>query len=72
MSLRIAVLEDDKSFADLVISWLEQAGYTVAWFSTGHKFLQALHDARYDLLIFDWLLPDMDGLEVMQHLKLMD
>lgn len=68
--MKIAFLEDDASFAANIIDWLEQVGHTVSWFRTGRECIRALSEARYDLCLFDWMLPDMTGPDVMASLKL--
>jgi DNA-binding response OmpR family regulator len=68
--MKIALLEDDAAFAATVTEWLEQAGHTVVWFRTGQACLRALIDERHDLCLFDWMLPDMTGPDVMANLKL--
>ena len=68
--MKIALLEDDAAFAATVTDWLEQAGHSVTWFERGQECLRALTDERYDLCLFDWMLPDLDGPDVMAALKL--
>ncbi|MEQ1661409.1 MAG: response regulator transcription factor [Thiobacillus sp.] len=68
--MKIAFLEDDAAFAANVIDWLEQAGHDVTWFQSGRDCLRALTDTRFDLCLFDWMLPDMTGPDVMANLKL--
>ena len=68
--MRIAILEDDSAFAARIIEWLQHDGHSTAWFNTGRDFLRSMPDDRYDLLIFDWMLTDMNGLEIMSHLRL--
>lgn len=68
--MNIAFLEDDAAFAANIIEWLEQVGHSVSWFRSGRECVRALSDARYDLCLFDWMLPDMTGPDVMASLKL--
>jgi two-component system response regulator RegX3 len=68
--MKLAFLEDDASFAATIIEWLEHAGHEVAWFTRGRDCIRALSDERYDLCLFDWMLPDMSGPDVMANLKL--
>ncbi len=70
LPMKIAFLEDDTLFAASVIEWLEQTGHSVTWFRTGRECIRALTDDRYDLCLFDWMLPDMTGPDVMASLKL--
>jgi DNA-binding response OmpR family regulator len=68
--MKIALLEDDTSFAPMVVEWLTEAGHDVEWHRTGRDYIRALSDQRYDICILDWMLPDMTGPEVMSNLKL--
>lgn len=69
-TMKIAFLEDDAAFAVNIIEWLEQAGHSVSWFRSGRECVRALSDERYDLCLFDWMLPDISGPDVMASLKL--
>jgi DNA-binding response OmpR family regulator len=66
---KIVFLEDDEVFADQICRELEALNYEVIHFGTGQSCLShmALHDA--DLCVFDWILPDMPGTEVMSRLR---
>ncbi len=68
--MKIAFLEDDAAFAASIVDWLEQAGHSVTWFRSGRECVRALTDERFDLCLFDWMLPDMSGPDVMASLKL--
>ena len=68
--MKIAFLEDDINFAAMVVEWLQEAGHQVDLFSSGHECLRAFNDRRYALCLFDWSLPDMEGVAVMESLKL--
>jgi len=67
--LRIALLEDDVDQAAIVNVWLEGAGHSVKHFSSSKSFLREVLRDSYDLLILDWVVPDMDGIEVMTRLR---
>lgn len=68
--MKIALLEDDLTYAELVVDWLQEAGYEVDHFKTGLDFVRKYPHAHYDVCIFDWELPDMTGPDVMVSLKL--
>tara|TARA_X000000950_G_C13825136_1_gene623705 strand:- start:389 stop:1135 length:747 start_codon:yes stop_codon:yes gene_type:complete len=65
----IALLEDDPDQAILVRTWLEDSGHKCAVFGSGVAITRAVHNESYDLLILDWLVPDMDGLEVLDRVR---
>lgn len=64
--MRILVVEDEKRIADFVQRGLESAGYTVEHAPDGTTALERLHATDYDLMILDLMLPDMDGLQVLE------
>jgi DNA-binding response OmpR family regulator len=68
--MKLAFLEDDAGFAMTIIEWLEHAGHEVSWFRQGRDCIRALSAERYDLCLFDWMLPDMSGPDVMANLRL--
>ncbi|MGB5324025.1 MAG: response regulator transcription factor [Pseudomonadales bacterium] len=69
MSMRIGYLEDEQSQAELVLSWLEAEGYDVIHAANGKDFVQALKHNPVDLMVLDWQLPDMEGLQVLSIVR---
>lgn len=65
----IALLEDDPDQSTLLRAWLEDAGNKCTVFECGKDITKALVRDSYDLLILDWLVPDMNGLEVLQWVR---
>lgn len=68
--MKIALLEDDIAFAETIKDWLFEANFEVDHFKTGLDFLRKYPNTQYDLCIFDWALPDMEGPDVMVSIKL--
>ena len=67
--LRIGLLEDDVDQAYLVKLWLIDAGYEVAHFASGEALLGEVHHGRFDMLILDWLVPGVTGIEALRRLR---
>src|SRR5512140_1619246 len=67
--MRLLVVEDEKRIADFLCRGLEGAGYAVDAAHTGGAALECVHATDYDLLILDRMLPDMDGLQVLEKLR---
>lgn len=67
--MHIALLEDDEEQADLVQLWLLNAGFHVEWFAFGAPLLDAAAARRYSLYLLDWLVPGMNGIEVVKRLR---
>ncbi len=67
--MRLLVVEDEKRIADFLARGLESAGYTVDLAGDGASGLEQFHHAEYDLVILDMMLPDMDGLTVLEKIR---
>jgi heavy metal response regulator len=68
-SMRILVVEDERRIADFLSRGLESAGYAVDVAGNGGTALDLAHTTEYDLLILDLMLPDMDGLQVLEKIR---
>lgn len=67
--MRIALLEDDIDQAELMTRWLSDAGHNCSSYNNGRDFLRHALRESYDLLVLDWMLPQMSGLEVLQKIR---
>ncbi len=67
--MRIALLEDDESTADIVQHWLEEKSNVCHIYRDGPALLNALTQDSYDLLILDWELPTTTGIEVTKNIR---
>lgn len=68
--MRIAYLEDDADLAASVSVWLRDAGYEVEHFASGAECARAIESRRFDVCLFDWMLPDLLGTEVLARLQI--
>jgi DNA-binding response OmpR family regulator len=68
-SAQILVMEDDLSVARGLEMILSEEGYTVNLADTGKLAMQAFKQKRFDLLVADLRLPDIDGMEVIKQIK---
>ena len=67
--MRIALIEDDQDQIDLLTLWLEAMEHDVMIFTDGAKFIQSSVKESFDLAILDWMLPGMNGIEVLKLLR---
>ncbi len=63
--LRIALVEDDRIEAERAIAALNAAGHDTEWYSTGLQFMGEVREARHDLFLLDWHLPDAEGIALI-------
>jgi DNA-binding response OmpR family regulator len=65
----IVVAEDERDLNGLVRRHLEDEGHRVVQVFDGAEAVTAVQRERPDLLILDWMLPKMDGLEVCRRVR---
>jgi two-component system response regulator MprA len=70
MNERILIIEDDPAILKVLQRGLAYEGYPVDVATDGRTGLNLAHDHHPDLVILDWMLPGMDGLEVCRRLRL--
>jgi two-component system phosphate regulon response regulator PhoB len=66
---RILIVEDEKAIRDMVAFGLRRAGYDVREAEDCREARARIVDVRPDLMLVDWMLPDMSGLELTRSLK---
>jgi two-component system response regulator ResD len=66
---RILVVDDDPTVAEVVVRYLERAGYAVESVGDGPAALDRAGAAVPDLVVLDLMLPGVDGLEVYRRLR---
>lgn len=69
MDERILIIEDDEEILRVLKRVLTYEGYTVDTALTGQAGLTLAREQMPDLIILDWMLPKMDGLEVCRRLQ---
>jgi len=67
--MRILVVEDERRIADFLARGLQGAGYAVDVAPDGATAIGFVHATDYDLVILDLMLPDMDGLKVLERVR---
>lgn len=70
MAAKLLLVEDDRQIAYIVKEMLEEKGYQVTWATTGREGLEDFKLARFDLILIDLMLPEMDGFSLCKHIRL--
>lgn len=63
------MVEDETAIRDMLVFNLGRAGYEVLGASTASEARNAIADRRPDVILMDWMLPDVSGLELTRQLK---
>ena len=71
MSKRISILviEDEKPIRRILEHWLGLVGFKVYLAEDGPTGLKLARKKKPGLILLDWMMPEMDGLEVLDELK---
>lgn len=67
--MRIALVEDDHDQIELMSLWLESMGNDVISYKDGANFIQSVAKESFDLIVLDWMLPGMNGIEILNLLR---
>ncbi|MFC7287546.1 response regulator transcription factor [Herminiimonas glaciei] len=67
--MKIATLELDQHESNILQRMVVDAGHECTAFFTGLSLIDALHYKKFDLLILEWLLPDMAGSELIRLIR---
>ncbi len=67
--MKILVVEDNQKFARFLVRALSEEGYVVDLVGDGEAAVQQAQSIDYDLMILDWMLPEMDGLSVCRAVR---
>ncbi len=69
MAQRILVVEDEPAQAEMITYNLEKEGFRVALATDGQAALEMARMESPDLVLLDWMLPEMEGIEVCRKLR---
>ncbi len=69
---KILIVEDEKSIADMTKLCLTKNGYICETASNGIAATEKIENNRYDLILLDVMLPDIDGYELIEYIKQFD
>jgi DNA-binding response OmpR family regulator len=67
--MRLAVLDDDRELCAQVVNILRDAGHVCFHYHEGEALRRALRRESFDLLVVDWELPDVSGVELIGWAK---
>ena len=67
--MTILIVEDEKGIADFLKQGLEEEGFTVDLSNNGQDGLHKALTNPYNLLILDWMLPEISGIEICEKVR---
>ncbi|HVH03497.1 MAG TPA: phosphate regulon transcriptional regulator PhoB [Amaricoccus sp.] len=69
MAARVLVVEDEEPISQLLAYNLQKEGFAVAIAADGDDALVAVAEARPDLVLLDWMLPNVSGIELCRQFR---
>jgi DNA-binding response OmpR family regulator len=69
MSVRVLVVEDEKNLVSLLRKFLEREGFEVHEALDGLAAVEVARSVKPDVVVLDWMLPKLDGMEVLRKLR---
>lgn len=66
---RILLVEDDRDLATTIVTWLSAEHHTMVQSFDGNEGMSRLSRETYDLIILDWALPNMSGLDICREFR---
>src|ERR1051325_192617 len=67
--IRVRIAEDEENLAQILCTFLRGRGHYVVCVGDGKAALQAVRDEAFDVALVDIVMPEMDGLETLKHLR---
>lgn len=67
--MHILIVEDEKGIIDFLQQGLEEEGYTISTASNGEEGLKKALELQVDLVLLDWMLPKMQGIDVCINVR---
>jgi two-component system response regulator MprA len=67
--MRVLVIEDDRAMAELLQKGLQEENHVASLAHDGRAGLELAADYQFDVIVLDWMLPGIDGLEVSRRLR---
>jgi len=67
--MKILIIEDESGIANFIQQGLEEEAYMVNIADNGSEGLSLALSDNYDLLLIDWMLPEMTGIEVCKNVR---
>ena len=67
--MEILLIEDNRRLSDFLVKGLEESGFGVVLAETGTTARQLITEKKWDVILLDIMLPDIDGFELLQYTR---
>lgn len=67
--MNVLIAEDEKSMQKILVAYFEKEGFKVFTADDGQEALEVFYLNKIDLVILDWMMPNIDGIDVCKEIK---
>ncbi|WP_414042202.1 response regulator transcription factor [Macrococcus animalis] len=67
--MQILIIEDDLRLGKMMKLLLTKQSYVVTWLTSGSEALDYANTDRFDMILLDWMLPDIQGIDILKQLR---
>jgi len=67
--MELLLIEDNKKISEFIVKGLEESGFSVVLAETGTVARSLISQKNWDLILLDIMLPDIDGIELIQYTR---
>lgn len=67
--MELLLVEDNTRISEFVVKGLEESGFTVVLAENGVEARSLIADKKWDIILLDIMLPDIDGIEILQYTR---
>ncbi|MEJ2005357.1 MAG: sigma-54 dependent transcriptional regulator [Cyclobacteriaceae bacterium] len=71
-SVKITIIDDDRDICQLLVRFLEKHAFKATSFQTGEKALEFIRNTSQDILLIDYRLPDISGIDLLRKIKILN
>ena len=64
--IKILVVDDEEYIRDVIVTYLNNEGYQTYQAEDGYQALDMLEKDKYDLMVLDKMMPEMDGFTLLE------
>lgn len=69
IAMNLLLVEDNRRISEFIIKGLEESGFSVTLAENGSEARRLILNENWDVIILDIMLPDIDGIEILQYAR---